>query len=383
VTETAPASSHPLRVFVASAAEFLTDHATHGEGLIASQLFSRLAERGHELVLCARHAEFSKSPGFRVVEIGAGCRFESIEPLGYARRVNRLLQREGAFDVVHWLFPTEPVWFAPPSGGRFFIGPRLACPPEQGRSLSELRAGDLVRGAGAPYLSYLRRRAFARAERIFLSVPAAVSEVPARFHAKTVVLPFGVDEHMYPLQPLPEQARILYLGRLEYDKGVRDLLEAFSRVHVDYPESRLVFAGDGGDRPWLERRVRELRLEQAVSLVGAIRHERTAALLGDADVVCLPSHREAYGMAILEAMSCGRAIVSVDTGGPAFLVDAPAGGRLVPRRDPQALAAALTDVLSDPAELESMGRFNRRRVEEVFSLDGTVDALEQHYFGRA
>jgi glycogen(starch) synthase len=176
---------------------------------------------------------------------------------------------------------------------------------------------------------------------------------------------------------------ILCLGRLECDKGVRDLVEAFAEVHLQYPEARLVFAGDGGDRRWLERRVRELDFENVVSMLGAVPHERTPSLLAEASVVCLPSHREAYGMAIVEAMSCGRAIVSVDTGGPAFLVDDPAGGRLVPRRDPVSLAAALCNVLSDPAELASMGRFNRRRVEEIFSIDGTVDVLEQHYLGCA
>lgn len=370
----------PLRILVASASEFLTDHATHGEGLIANQLFSRLAERGHELVLCARRADFARPPRFRVAEMGPGSRFESIEPIGYARRITRLLEGKAEFDIVHWLFPTEPIWFAPPPGSRFFIGPRLlTSPPEQRSALRELRAGDLVRRAGAPYLSYLRHRAFARADCILLSVPAAVYEVPTEFRAKTAVLPFGVDEKKYVPTPLPAEPVILFLGRLEHDKGVRDLLEAFAQVRAEHPESTLVFAGDGGDRPWLKRRARELHLEEAVSLLGAIPHERTSVLLADASVVCLPSHREAYGMAIVEAMSCGRAIVSVDTGGPAYLVDDPAGGRLVPPRNPEALAAALCDVLSDPAELENMGRFNRRRVEEVFSLDRTVDALERHY----
>src|SRR5204862_7357867 len=70
-----------LRVLVPSASALLTDHRPHGEGLIAWDVFSGLAARGHELVVCAREAALRSSPPFEVVETGRASRWESVEPL--------------------------------------------------------------------------------------------------------------------------------------------------------------------------------------------------------------------------------------------------------------------------------------------------------------
>jgi D-inositol-3-phosphate glycosyltransferase len=368
-----------MRIFVASAAGLLTDSRAHGEGLIAWQTFSGLAARGHDLVVCTRRAELQSEPPFTAVELGRTSGLESLEPLAYARAVDRTLSRFGgadSFDVAHWLFPQAPdetVW-APPRGLRFVVGPHsLVWPGGRGRPL---RAGDAVRAVARPLFRARRRRAFAAASAVLVSTPAAVSAVPAG--ARTRVVPFGVDASRFTPAPLPAEPTVLFVGRLEPAKGVRDLVEAFARVRVR--GARLLLAGDGPEQAWIEAEKERLGLNGSVLLLGAVPHDEVPGLLERAALVCLPSHGEPFGMALLEAMAAGRAVVATSSGGPRFLVDE-RGGRLVAPGDPEALAGALAELLDDPALLGRMGRFNRERVERELSLERTLDALEEAYAG--
>jgi glycosyltransferase involved in cell wall biosynthesis len=84
-------------------------------------------------------------------------------------------------------------------------------------------------------------------------------------------------------------------------------------------------------------------------------------------------------MVVLEAMAAARAVVAADAGGPKFLVDPEHGGRLFPLGSVSGLGSALADLLADPTRLAEMGRFNRRRVEERFSLERFLDELESVY----
>jgi glycosyltransferase involved in cell wall biosynthesis len=95
-------------------------------------------------------------------------------------------------------------------------------------------------------------------------------------------------------------------------------------------------------------------------------------------VYCLPSIGEPFGMTVLEAMACGLPVVGTRAGGIPDLLSAQ-GGRLVPPRDPVALATALIEVLRSPDLQRTMGRHNRARVEEAFDIERTVDRLEAVY----
>jgi glycosyltransferase involved in cell wall biosynthesis len=381
VTE-AMANSRPLRIFVASAAEVLTDHVPHGEGLIAWQTFSALADKGHELVVCARRVDLKTGPRFDIVETGMALRWESLEPLAYALRVRRIFAQRGgakAFDAVHWLFPQEPLCFVPPRRVNFVIGPRLSswpAAPGRGRAL---RPGDAVRTIAQPALAALRYSSLSRASRILVSTPSAVDELPARHRARAHVIPFGVDEARFRPAPLPDVPTVLYAGRLDPVKQVRQLVEAFGIASGILPDARLILAGEGADRAWIESRCVELGIQDAVTLLGRVSHAEIPDLLQRCSVLCLPSRGEPFGMVVLEAMASARAVVAVADGGPGWLVDSGQGGSLVPHGAAAELAEALIDVLREPPRLQAMGRHNRTRVEGEFSLSRLVESLERAY----
>jgi glycosyltransferase involved in cell wall biosynthesis len=228
----------------------------------------------------------------------------------------------------------------------------------------------------------LHRRALSRADVLLVSTPEAESLIPRGFRSKVRLLPFGVDgSNIAPSTDPPAEPRIAFVGRLEAAKGVLKLVEAFARVRQQMPGATLVVAGEGPERGPLERRTARLGLGDAVELLGLVPHDQVADVLRSSAVVCLPSDGEPYGMAVLEAMAAGRAVVAHDSGGPRFLLAHDGGHQLVPSTDADSLAQALVTLLADRPLLARLGRENRGRVESKFTLDRVVDELEAIYEG--
>jgi glycogen(starch) synthase len=195
------------------------------------------------------------------------------------------------------------------------------------------------------------------------------------------VFPYGIDSKRLAPAPLPERPEVLFLGRLEAAKGIRHLVEAFSRVRKEVPDSQLILACDGPERSWVEERRRELHLMDSIQLLGRVPHEQTPGLLQQCSLLCLPSHDEPFGMVLLEAMAAGRAVVAVGAGAPQYLVDPERGGRLVNWADHLGLSVALAELLRDEAKLIEMGRFNRAQVDVRFNLNDLIGELELIYEG--
>jgi glycosyltransferase involved in cell wall biosynthesis len=294
--------------------------------------------------------------------------------------VARVFDRAGGgrrFDLVHWLFPqgADEVLFSPRSTA-FVVGPHS---PSWAVGRKTLEIGDFVRQAARPLFRLLHERALSAASMILISVPEAAGAVPLRFRAKTRLLPFGVDERAFPPSALPTTPTILFVGRLAAEKGIRELVDAFGRMRARKKEARLVLAGDGPEREWVEGCGRAPGLSGSLELLGAVPHRRISELLKEASVLCVPSRGEPFGMVILEAMASGRAVVAADGPGPRYLLDDGRGGYLVPPADVSALADALSRALDDPARLETMGHHNRQKIEAEFSWRRILDALEDVY----
>ncbi len=171
------------------------------------------------------------------------------------------------------------------------------------------------------------------------------------------------------------------VGRLEKVKDHRNLLEAFIRLAETLPDARqrlrLVLIGEGSTRPMLENLLNAAGLRELAWLPGA--RDDVPELLRAMDVFALPSQAEGISNTILEAMACGLPVVATDVGGNAELVVEGETGRLVPANDPQALAAALRELLDNPQRINAYGAAGRRRVEERFSLDAMTAAYLHVY----
>jgi len=136
---------------------------------------------------------------------------------------------------------------------------------------------------------------------------------------------------------------ILFVGRLEPQKGVSELLDALADLVPSRPELRLALVGDGVSRADFQARVARQRLP--VEFVGPCSHEQVARWLGACDLLTLPSWAEGTPNVILEALASGRRVVATRVGGIPAVVDRPERGELVSVRSPRELGGALARAL--------------------------------------
>lgn len=194
-----------------------------------------------------------------------------------------------------------------------------------------------------------------------------------------IVIRSGVDVDRYELASprLEGPLRMIHVGALAPRKGQEYALEAMDMLRRSGIETTLVLVGSGPDEAMLRERVVALGLASAVEFAGARPDPRS--FLRAADLFVFPSRQEGAGIALLEAMASGLPVVASNVGGiPEALID-PDGGRLVPPQDPGALANAIADLANDRSRLVAMGRFNRTRIAQTFSLDVTVRQLAHWY----
>jgi glycosyltransferase involved in cell wall biosynthesis len=177
---------------------------------------------------------------------------------------------------------------------------------------------------------------------------------------------------------LPHGAPVVgNVAALAAHTGQKHLVAAAKLVLRDVPDARFLIVGEGELKDQLERQIKNLALERHVFLTGF--RPDAVGLMKSFDIFAMSSVTEGLGSAVLEAMTCGRAVVSTRAGGlPEVVIDGETG-LLVPPHDEPALARALVDLLRDPVRREAMGATGRARVIEAFSVETMVQETLKVY----
>lgn len=173
-----------------------------------------------------------------------------------------------------------------------------------------------------------------------------------------------------------DEPLLIQTARLLPHKGQTELVEAFAAVVRRVPESRLWLAGEGPQRPVLERIVRQRGLDRARLLGNRM---DVPNLLAIADLFAFPSHLEGHPGALIEAMLTGLPIVASDIPMHRETLEPGHSGILTPLRDPPALAAAMLRLLRDRPTAERLGREARRVACERFSIETIAARHEALY----
>jgi O-antigen biosynthesis protein len=187
------------------------------------------------------------------------------------------------------------------------------------------------------------------------------------------VVPYGIPEaHVAPNKPPgePTLTRFLLLGTYEPRKGQDLYLQAIDQLSAA-AKSRAIFqmAGRILDRPFYERLAQQAGQMPNVLLQDALAHDEALEAIAAADALVCSSRDETMPIAILEAMSLGKAIVTMKVGGVAEWLDDGLNALLVPGEDSLALAAALGRCVEEPGLVASLGQNARRTFAENFSID--------------
>jgi len=282
-----------------------------------------------------------------------------LAPAMYAASLaGEALRRRGRHDVLLGSF-------AFPDGAATVALARLLRVP----LVIKVHGSDMNVLARTPAVARSLRRALPRARRV-VAVSRPLGDVVASFgvpRERIDIVQNGVDADLFrPLDRAAARAKLghggdgrrwlLYVGRLQEDKGVLDLLEAFSLLARRRPDVRLALVGDGSARAACARTASELG--DRVVVAGPRPLTEVPHWMAACDALVLPSWAEGTPNVVLEALACGRRVVATRVGGTPDLVTGPELGELVPPRDPPVLAGALeraADAAYFPADVARAG----------------------------
>lgn len=214
------------------------------------------------------------------------------------------------------------------------------------------------------------------------SMADEISELFGPGLAGISVIRNGIDATRWPFAPRRPRtgpAELLYLGRLEYEKGVHDAIAALPRIRHTHPGTTLTVAGEGTQQDWLVEQARKHTVLKAVRFVGHLGHAELLAMLHRADAAVLPSHYEPFGLVALEAAAAGTPLVTSNTGGLGEAVINGQTGVSFPPRDVAGLASAVRSVLDDPAAAQRRARAARERLTSDFDWRTVATQTAQVY----
>jgi glycosyltransferase involved in cell wall biosynthesis len=323
-----------------------------------------------------------------LLEFGVMCTAGFPEPRTFSKRVRRLLAtRRGEFDVVHdnqslgsgLLGLIEDGWP---------LLTTLHHPITVDRDLALAYAENAYRRfTQRRWFGFLgmQMRVARRLPRIVTVSESSKRDIAGQMGvdpARMTVVPVGVDHTVF--RPRPELARVP--GRIMVTsssdvpmKGVVPLLEAVAKLRTERPVE-LVVIGRLKEGGRVARAVDRLGLASVVRCVSGISDDALVALYAEAQVTAVPSLYEGFSLPAIEAMACGVPLVATTGGALPEVVGADGStALLVTPDDPEALAAALRQILSDEDLADRLGRGGRQRVLGRFTWEATARATADQY----
>jgi glycosyltransferase involved in cell wall biosynthesis len=232
---------------------------------------------------------------------------------------------------------------------------------------------------------WMQQRVAPRLDRIVTVSEASRAEIERYFGIPEKDVPVvhnGTDTELFrPIPEVEKETDLLFVGRTEdRKKGVGTLLDALALLPDDV--TLKIVDGRIPDDGLVMQSIQRLGLQDRVVLHREMLEiEELVRQYSTARIAVVPSFFEGFGFPASEAMACGLAIVANAAGAlPEVVGTGGDAGRLVPPRDPRALAAAIAEILAEPGRAEAMGRTARKRVESVFqwkdAAAGLVDVFE-------
>ena len=205
---------------------------------------------------------------------------------------------------------------------------------------------------------------------------------------KIEVIPNAIDLEKFPLKVDPGRIKekygihplapmVLFIGRLDHQKGPDLLVEAIPRVLSNRGDTKFIFAGRGGMGPSLERRSAELYVDWATRFLGWVPFQQALELLNSADIVCIPSRNEPFGIVLLEAWATGRPVVATDVGGLGENIENFVDGVKV-YLSPESVAWGINFLLNNPDVMNAISKNCREKVRE-FGWSNVARKLERAY----
>ncbi len=382
---------HPDRLKILIALLYYVPHRT-GLTLHVQRVAEELVRRGHEVtVLTARYRmdlprDETVVNGVRVVRLWA--------PLRMSRGMIMPAYPWAAWGLIR---QHDVVWVNVPlleTALIAFLAERL------GKKIVATHHGDLILprsllNAVITWTMYRFYRYMARRAGRLIGYSHDYADVsyylmPFRDKVSIIYPPVQIPE------PQPEKVAALraawnpgggpiigYAGRFVEEKRPDLLIRALDTINRQYPDARVVFAGEYDipyESTWQRQQALVQQYRDQLIFLGLIDNMQDMAnFYAACDVLVLPSGTECFGLVQVEAMLCGTPVVMTDIPGARVVVRETGMGRIVPPGDAAAIGRAVLEILADPAAYLKP----RQEIERKFSFAETVDRYERHFRANA
>mgnify|MGYP006080328511 CR=1 FL=1 len=197
------------------------------------------------------------------------------------------------------------------------------------------------------------------------------------------ITPFGVDTKLFAPLNKDNEAKVIIgtVKALEEVYGIDYLIRAFKLVVENNPDKdlELIIAGDGSLENELKLLVSELGIDEMVSFIGRVDHNKVPEVLNQFDIYAALSNSESFGVAILEASSCEIPVVVSDADGFKEVVKNGETGLIVPRRNPKEAADAIQKLINNNRFRKGLGVAGRKHVLEHYDWDNNVAEILKIY----
>ena len=365
----------------------ITCYPTYGgSGAIATELGIELAERGHEIHFISyaqpfRLPHFMERVFFHEVEMVHYPLFEHNNySLALSAVMHEVALREG-LDLlhVHYAIPhATSAWIAKEMlGGRHPLkiittlhGTDITLVGQE-RNFWEITRFSILRSDGITSVSgYLKQET------------VEAFDVPAE---RIEVIPNFVDPAMYSRERHPcwktaflrdGEKLVLHVSNFRAVKRVRDVVKVFARLSRQVP-SRLVFIGDGPDRPEAADEARQQGVTDRVVFLG--KQDSVAEIMACADLLVLPSQNESFGLVALEAMASGVPVIASSAGGLPEVVEDGETGFLSPVGDVDGMADGAVEILRDADRWRRFSESAVRSAVERYGTNIIIPQYERYY----
>ncbi len=364
----------------------ITCYPTYGgSGVVATELGKELAMRGHEVhfisyALPFRLNKYVENIVFHEVEMSSYPLFEfPLYSLALASKMVEVAEYE-KLDLLH-------VHYAIPHASSAYLAKQMLKDKIDLKVTTTLHGTDITLVGLEPSFLPLVKFSIEQSD--------GVSAVSRFLKEKTItnydinkdieVIPNFIDSELFKpaangsfrkyIAPNGEKI-LVHTSNFRLVKRVPDTLRIFQQVRAEIP-AKLVLVGDGPDRSECERLSRQLNICEDVKFLG--KQEALVDILNASDIFLIPSQSESFGLAALEAMSCGLPVVSSSVGGLPELIKHNECGFIAEIGDVDRMAKYVLDLLTNEKKYELFSRSARERAVTKFDTSKVIPLYEAHY----
>jgi N-acetyl-alpha-D-glucosaminyl L-malate synthase BshA len=355
-----------------------------GSGIVATELGMALAARGHQVhfisyALPFRLDRFRENVFFHEVEV-------SSYPLFKYPPYTESLAAKMADVVCRWKLDLLHVHYAIPHAPAAFLAKKIA---------GDCRIRVITTLHGTDVTLVGSERSFFEITKFSINESDGVTAVSEAIKQQTIAL-FGIDKDIEVIHNFvntevfkpdhsicarlsftqDDHKIVMHLSNFRPVKRAADVIETFRLLH-EQVKSKLVLIGDGPDLSLVEHLAKQYGIEDDVIFLGS--QDSVESLLPAADLFLLPSQTESFGLAALEAMSCGVPVIASRTGGLPEVVTHGVDGYLYEVGDVASMGKAAVELLQDSTKLSQMKGAARATAVNRFASDILVKQYEDYY----